>query len=154
VVRARGLTPNDLRMQLALLIGGSLAFVLILFATIGGPSEDTSAKLGLWFGVVVVGELLLEGSTSVRRVEIDSAGVAFRFPFHTEQVGWTDLSPSGVPAQHQMWQVVRPAGGRGRLRAYRITMEMAQAILGHPARPADWRFAPEEGKSLGLAPSR
>jgi hypothetical protein len=153
-VHAHGLTSSDLRSQLAIAIGAVITLFLILFATAGGPSSNTTLKIGLWLGVVLAGELVIEGSTSVRRIDIDHMGVDFRFLFHNERVGWSNLSPSGVPAQHQMWQVTRAARGRGGIRAYRVTVEMARAILEHPARPSNWQLSPDEEKSLASLPTR
>jgi hypothetical protein len=151
VVGVRGLTYNDLQVQASVLITGPLIFLFVLFLTVGGPADGTALKLAVAALAVVVTEVLLEGTTSVRRVEVSPAGVRFRYIFHTERASWTDLSPTLLPAEHGMWQVVRFAGKGGRLRAYRITTDMARAILRFPARPR-WDIPLEVWQSMGLEP--
>ncbi len=147
VVRAEGLTSNDLRMQLVVAVMTPVALTAIVFLTIGGPSTNTSVKVGIAVTVLAACELLLEGGTSVRGVTVSSSGVSFKFPFHTDRLAWSEVAPSGVPVHREMWQVMRTASSGRRPRSYHLTKGMTLAILRHPSRP-EWTFTPDEQASL------
>jgi multisubunit Na+/H+ antiporter MnhB subunit len=82
VVGSKGLTYADVLAQLVALFTFAVALAWILFLTPGGPDQQTALKAGLVVGVTIFADLLVEGVTSVRSVEIDSTGVPFRYIFN------------------------------------------------------------------------
>ena len=148
-VRAQGLTYADRSIQIGMLIVAPLAALEIILLTNGGPSRDTFGKIGLFLLTISAYELITEGLASVRRVDIDSMGVRFRYLFHSERGVWADLRPGRSPARHGMWMVVRDRGVSRRRRGHWVTWAQAQAILRYPARPR-WDFRPGVPESLEL----
>jgi len=148
-VYTKGFTFADLQAQLTVIITAPVAAILILGLTAGGPTQDFGVKLIATISVVVLTEIVVEGLTSVRRVDIDDGGVTFYYLFNKERGSWADLRPSKSPAKHEMWVVVR-VSKNGRLRSHWITLPQANAVLRFPSRPA-WEFREGVAESLRLS---
>jgi len=146
-VRAGGFTYADGRVQIGLLIIAPVAALFMFGLTAGGPTYETLPKAVVFIAILVTYELFVEGSISVRRVDVDASGVTFRYLFNREHGTWADLRPGRSPARKGMWVVVRVTK-RGRRRGHWITLAQAEAILRHPSRP-QWDFLPGVAESLG-----
>jgi len=144
-----GLTFYDRRTQLVLIILAPVAALLIIGLTIGGPTHDTLLKVVIFVLTLIAYELIVEEIISVRRVDIDSSGVTFRYVMHKEHGSWDDLRPSRSPVTHEMWEIVRVKKS-GTRRGHLVTLAQAQAILHSKFRP-HWDFRPGVAESLGLA---
>jgi hypothetical protein len=142
------LTYYDRRTQLALVIIAPVDALLIIGLTIGGPTHDTLLKVVLFMLTLIAYELIVEEIISVRRVDIDSSGVTFRYLMHKERGSWADLGPSQSPVTHGMWEIVRVKKSGAR-RGHLVTLAQAQAILRSDCRP-HWDFRPGVAESLGL----
>jgi hypothetical protein len=150
VVRTDGLTYWDRKVLKIALILSPLMFLGIVFGTAGGVGYDTWGKVTLAVGAIAFACLMPPELTSVRRVTLDDSGVIFRFLFHKERAAWAELKPSGPPALHDLWAVLREQPKyRVNPRAFTITVKQARAIMAHPNCPK-WDLSPEVRQSLGL----
>jgi hypothetical protein len=132
----------------------SVSLLGLLFAAIAGFSE-----VGLAIAITGIGlafsYLIIEEITSVRRIELRSSEVLFRFPLHTERRLWTDLEPWEFPLDHGLWWV-STRYRKGKLfsqRAYSLTLERARTFFTYPMCPK-WRLPPAVTSGLGLTESR
>ena len=147
-IPTRFLTYWDIQVQAIVLLCAPVDALYILVLTTGGPAQNFHAKLALFIGVVVCTDLLLEGITSVRRVDIDQTGVTFRYLFHKERGTWEVLTPATQLPSHGTWFIIR-ATKRGSRRGHRVTVAQGKAILEFPSAP---KWAVDRGilSSLGL----
>jgi hypothetical protein len=152
VVRTGGLTFVDWTLA-AVWLG--LYPIGVVFTTLFSGNHRLSA----WpFNAVGLGVLelalyiLVFAVTSVRSVTLKPTGVEFRFLFHTERRGWSDLEPDQRPMSHGVWGLVsRKRDGRAaRSRAFRLTSAQARALLSYPACPS-WSLSRTLVLSLGVA---
>ena len=152
IIETKGWTWMD-RVKLAIFL--CLYPVIVLF---GAFIDRVEGMSGLTQSAVVVGGGLLllflvsEEITSVRRIELTSTGVTFRFPFHSEYRSWSDLEPAQVPASHGLWyaQSRFRNGKPASQRSFRLTLEQAKGILSHPA-CTKWKLQSQVASSLGVA---
>jgi hypothetical protein len=152
-VPTRGLTAVDVRVLWFVLIFAVPGLFIVLFLTVGGPTHNLLPKLALWAGLLFLIWAIMEGSISVRRVEVTESGVLVSYLFDRRRSAWTELAPSQQLARRGLWVLYSgpPTASTGRSRRYFVTVEQARAILSHPARPGDWVLAPAIRESLGLA---
>src|SRR5208282_2050247 len=134
-----GWTWFDRSAQLTVLV--LLPLGIVMLAVISGPRYpvDFLPRALIAVIILVAVDVAYEGYLSVRRVDIDSRGVTFRYLFHSEFGFWYALGPSPRPPSHDMWAIlrIRLTKGTRSIRGHWVTLEQARAILSHPACP-EW----------------
>jgi hypothetical protein len=149
-VSAGGLTHADRQILGVTLASAPIVFLLIAGLTLGGPSHDITIKVTISATVVTAGLLICENLVSVRRVDIDSAGVTFRYLMHSEHGNWEQLEPSGRPPRNGMWVIIQNPVSGSRVRGHWITVQQAEAIVHYPSHP-QWKLSEAERSELGGA---
>lgn len=145
-IKTHGLTSLDKSFQVMVL--AISPFAIILATVLSGPAYPSEfiPRLIVVIVLLICTDLGVEAILSVRRVDIDSTGVTFRYLFNTEHGSWSDISPGEKPPWRETWYVRRRRSrgriiGRAPFRAHNITLEQAHAILAYPSRPA-WNVDP------------
>jgi hypothetical protein len=133
------------------------ASVGVLFiAVLGGPRYpvDFLPRAATALVVVTVAIALIAEFTLVRRVEIDSRGVTFRYLLHTEFGSWDSLSPFKSPIEHGMWGFARSRRGQRSAseRGHLVTLQQAKAILIYPTAPK-WTIRQDVAARIGIGMS-
>lgn len=151
-VRTGGLTRPDWALQGVAIVFGVLLFAILIAPGVGLPPDTLGVRIVTIVAYVVVLECAFLGLTFVRYIDLDSRGVAFRFPFYKKEVLWADLEPWNHPAEWGAWWVTGPRRGwtaASNRRSYRLTLEQARTVMRFPARP-HWELSQEVYRSLGL----
>ncbi len=148
-VKTGGLTWFDWMTQAVVVVLSPLYIIGFGFGRLVIHGSYSFASLAVSVAVLAGVDLLLLALTSVRRIDIGPDGVTFHYLFNREFGAWSDLSPGNLPAQHGLWFVLRrrPGARRVPVRAHRITLKQAEAILSCKARP-NWNLSPAIAQSL------
>ena len=153
-VRSPPLTTGDWIYQTVFLVIG-IAYLYSVLTTRGSATypwlAPTLSVSGILFLLAV--DLAITNKISVRRIEVDSIGVTFRFLFHNERASWSELSAGPPRITYGGWWVVRSwedRRGTNRSRAYFVTIPQARAILASPDRPK-WVIPEAVSKGLGVS---
>jgi hypothetical protein len=151
-VQTAGWTWFDQTLQLTILAVSPVLILMLVFLPQPPYPTDFVQRIIAALVILAIADFSGEEIVSVRRVDIDSEGVAFNYPLHCEKGAWADLFPGPNPPQHGSWFVGRTRRRGGRVltpRAHRITLEQARAILSHPSCPK-WDLEPAVESVLRL----
>jgi hypothetical protein len=154
-VLTRGWTWFDRTLQIVVVAMSPPLFLIL--TVLPSPPYRFNFLYGLVETIAILAIVEIAGLeiVSVRRVDIDAAGVTFYYPFHRERGLWRDLFPGPDGPRHGGWFVGRnrrDRKGRVQIRGHRLTLEQARAILSYPLCPP-WDIAPEVSAKLGLDPT-
>jgi len=152
VVRTTGFTWLDKVGQLVVACMFPIGVLWVIYLS-GPPSpSDVVPRLVGVIAFLAAVDLAWVSIVSVRRVEIDTEGVSFRYLFHTERRNWSDLRPGSGPPEHRDWWLRSTfhIGRNSFERGYHISIEQAKSILGHPSCPK-WDLAPKVRQGLEAA---
>ena len=139
VLLCLGLWPLGSLMLISFVASGDSALLL--------PKVIAAGILALAVG------FFAESANSVRRVDIDPRGVAFRYLFSTDFAPWSDLKPSPLPVKHGLWGFARVRGEGGWIprQGHIVTIEQARAVLSSMSCPT-WEIPDVTLRKLGLSP--
>jgi hypothetical protein len=149
-----GWTWGDAVIQAVVVGLFPVAVLLLIVLPVPRPPADAVPRLVAIVIFLAGLDLLFEEITSPRQVRVGPGGVTFRFLFHSESRGWSELEPDRMVPRYGGWGVIsRYRGGRRvRQRGFALTIEQARALLGHPNCPK-WELSAETRIALGLAPN-
>ncbi len=152
MVPTAGWTWLDKFLQVVIVCMFPIVVLEVIYLSGPKPPADVLPRLVGIIAFLICVDFGVEELSSVRRLTIDSKGVAFRFLIHTEHRRWSDLEAGPWPPEHQGWRVIsRRRNGRPSIqRAYRVTIIQARSILRHPDCP-QWKLSLSTRTGLGLS---
>jgi hypothetical protein len=132
----RGLSKPEWQLQATILAISPVAFLMIVFLTLGGWQTDTALKISLASTTMLFTDLLLlELIAHPRRLILDSQGVTFRYRLHSERRSWSSLEPvlkrytgamaDGVAVSYRY--------SNGRRRGHWLSIAQARALFAYPS---------------------